>query len=77
MAGIQGIRSSLDGVVVKFIVGVIIIAFVGSIGWSVFFSSSDANIVVIVDNQEIDINDLNYEMRAQNYYLQEMMPTRS
>ena len=71
MAGIQSIRSSLDGVVVKFIVVVIIIAFVGSIGWSVFFSSSDANVIAIVDNQEIDINDLNYEMRAQNFYLQE------
>ena len=71
MAGIQGIRKSLDGIVVKFIVGIIIIAFVGSIGWSVFFSSSDVNIVAIVDKQEIDINDLNYEMRSQNYFFQE------
>ena len=71
MAGIQGIRKSLDGIVVKFIVGIIIIAFVGSIGWSVFFSSSDVNIVAIVDKQEIDINDLNYEMRSQDYYFQE------
>ena len=71
MAGIQGIRKSLDGIVVRFIVGIIIIAFVGSIGWSVFFSSSDVNIVAVVDQQEIDINDLNYEMRAQDYYFQE------
>ena len=71
MAGIQSIRSSLDGVVVKLIVGVIIIAFVGSIGWSVFFSSTDVNVVAIVDDHEIDINDLNFEMRAQNFYFQE------
>ena len=71
MAGIQGIRESLDGVVVKFIVGIIIIAFVGSIGWSVFFSSSDANLVAIVDQHEININDLNYEIRAQDYFFQE------
>ena len=71
MAGIQGIRKSLDGIIVRFIVGIIIIAFVGSIGWSVFFSSSDVNVVAIVDQQEIDINDLNYEMRAQDYYFQE------
>ena len=71
MAGLQNIRKSLDGIVVKIIVGVIIITFVGSIGWSVFFSSTDANIIAIVDNQEIDVNDLNYEIRAQNFYLQE------
>tara|TARA_B110000438_G_scaffold247307_1_gene249378 strand:- start:855 stop:2741 length:1887 start_codon:yes stop_codon:yes gene_type:complete len=71
MAGLQNIRKSLDGIVVKMIVGVIIITFVGSIGWSVFFSSTDANIIAIVDNQEIDVNDLNYEIRAQNFYLQE------
>ena len=71
MAGIQSIRSSLDGIVVKLIVGVIIIAFVGSIGWSVFFSSTDVNVVAIVDDHEIDINDLNFEMRAQNFYFQE------
>lgn len=71
MAGIQGIRKSLDGIVVKMIVGIIIIAFVGSIGWSVFFSSTDVNIVAVVDDQEININDLNYEMRVQDYYFQE------
>ena len=71
MASIQTIRSSLDGIVVKLIVGVIIIAFVGSIGWSVFFSSTDVNVVAIVDDHEIDINDLNFEMRAQNFYFQE------
>ena len=71
MASIQSIRSSLDGIVVKLIVGVIIIAFVGSIGWSVFFSSTDVNVVAIVDDHEIDINDLNFEMRAQNFYFQE------
>jgi len=71
MAGIQGIRKSLDGIVVKMIVGIIIIAFVGSIGWSVFFSSTDVNVVAVVDDQEININDLNYEMRVQDYYFQE------
>ena len=71
MAGIQGIRKSLDGIVVKIIVGIIIIAFVGSIGWSVFFSSTDVNVVAVVDDQEININDLNYEMRVQGYYFQE------
>ena len=71
MAGIQGIRKSLDGIVVKIIVGIIIIAFVGSIGWSVFFSSTDVNVVAVVDDQEININDLNYEMRVQDYYFQE------
>ena len=71
MAGILGIRKSLDGIVVKMIVGIIIIAFVGSIGWSAFFSSTDENVVAVVDDQEININDLNYEMQVQDYYFQE------
>ena len=71
MAGIQDIRNNLDGTVVKFIVGFIVIAFVGSIGWSAFFSSSDVNEVASVDDIKIDVTDLNFEMRAQDYYFQE------
>jgi peptidyl-prolyl cis-trans isomerase D len=71
MAGIQDIRNNLDGTVVKFIVGFIVIAFVGSIGWSAFFSSTDVNEVASVDDIKIDVTDLNFEMRAQDYYFQE------
>ncbi len=71
MAGIQDIRNNLDGTVVKFIVVLIVIAFVGSIGWSAFFSSSDVNEVASVDDIKIDVTDLNFEMRAQDYYFQE------
>lgn len=71
MAGIQDIRNNLDGTVVKFIVGFIVIAFVGSIGWSAFFSSTDANEVASVNDIKINVTDLNFEMRAQDYYFQE------
>ena len=71
MAGIQDIRNNLDGTVVKFVVGLIVIAFVGSIGWSAFFSSTDVNEVASVDDIKIDVTDLNFEMRAQDYYFQE------
>ena len=57
MAGIQDIRNNLDGTVVKFIVVLIVIAFVGSIGWSAFFSSSDVNEVASVDDIKIDVTD--------------------
>jgi len=71
MAGIQSIRNGLDGYVVKFIVAFIIIAFVGSIGWSVFFSSSDANVIASVDDFDLQVNDLTFEMQTQNYYLKQ------
>jgi len=71
MAGIQSIRDGLDGVVVKFIVAFIIVAFVGSIGWSVFFSSSDANVVASVNDLELEVNDLTFEMQTQDYYLKQ------
>ena len=71
MAGIQDIRNNLDGTVVKVIVGFIVIAFVGSIGWSAFFSSTDANEVASVNDIKINVTDLNFEMRAQDYYFQE------
>jgi peptidyl-prolyl cis-trans isomerase D len=71
MAGIQSIRDGLDGVVTRLIVAVIIVAFVGSIGWSVFFSSSDASVVASVDDYKVDISDLTFEMQSQNFYLKQ------
>ena len=73
MAGLQNIREGLTGPVSKFIVVLIIITFALFFGWGTVFSTSDANTVASVDNKKLDLYDLDFEMRTQQYYLNQRL----
>jgi len=63
MAGLQTIRDNLGSPFIKIVVAAIVITFALFFGWGTVFSSSDANVVATVDGKNIDLYDLDLEMR--------------
>ena len=72
MAGIQDIRKGLTGTTSKIIVGLIIITFSLFFGWGTVFSSSETNVIAKVNGKNLDIYDLDFEIRTQQFYLNQL-----
>ena len=73
MAGIQNIREGLTGNLTKIIVIAIIIAFVGSIGWTNLFTSGQ-NVIAKIGSKEVTASDLNFEMSSQQFAFNQRFP---
>ena len=63
MAGLQQIRDSFGHPIIKVLVGAIVISFALFFGWGTVFSSSDVNSIATVNGINIDLYDLDLEMR--------------
>ena len=74
MSGIQTIREGLTGNVTRVIVVAIIITFIGSVGWTGFFSQGNLNVVATVGSKEITNADLNFEASTQQFALSQRFP---
>tara|TARA_Y100001970_G_scaffold151770_1_gene185860 strand:+ start:9162 stop:11066 length:1905 start_codon:yes stop_codon:yes gene_type:complete len=73
MVGIQKIRKGLGGFTSNVIVIAIIITFVGFVGWPTFFESTNSETVISVDNSDISISDLNFELNNQTSLIRQQL----
>ena len=74
MAGIQKIRNNSSGVIAKTIAGTIIVTFALFFGWGTVFTGSDVNNIAKVNGKNIDLIDLSFETRTQQYLFNQRYP---
>ena len=74
MAGIQKIRNNSSGVIAKTIAGTIIVTFALFFGWGTVFTGSDVNNIAKVNGKNIDLVDLSFETRTQQYLFNQRYP---
>lgn len=72
--GIQKIRNNSSGVIAKTIAGVIIVTFALFFGWGTVFTGSDVNNIAKVNGKNIDLVDLSFETRTQQYLFNQRYP---
>jgi len=72
--GIQKIRNNSSGVIAKTIAGVIIVTFALFFGWGTVFTGSDVNNIAKVNGTNIDLVDLSFETRTQQYLFNQRYP---
>ena len=74
VGGIQKIRNNSSGVIAKTIAGVIIVTFALFFGWGTVFTGSDVNNIAKVNGKNIDLVDLSFETRTQQYLFNQRYP---
>jgi len=74
VAGIQKIRNNSSGVIAKTIAGTIIVTFALFFGWGTVFTGSDVNNIAKVNGKNIDLVDLSFETRTQQYLFNQRYP---